>query len=337
MARGGDDVRGARRPALSAPWSDVAGRAAGRRSCGQGPQRWSPHWTAPWPPHRAQGSRRSRGARHHRRVEGVGSSSARSTRSSSPWAAGAPIPTWAPPRAGAVIMGLSPRRHRCQRLGLLNPRQTLGAKEGSVPEASGHEAEEAPLPPHGAPYQLNYCPLVAGASVELYEWTVDPAGERNLAGTRPDLAGVTPVPALRLGSQRSRADRPGLAPRGSRRAGGRVRAPEMRLRFDGRPRYRPHLHHGVDPARGGLGFLRARVLGPLVLFQAGVQPNGVRRVEQSGTCSSAPIDLALHDRESCRNAPVASVALNTDLREQRASPTLVRRTDAERAARSFLS
>ncbi len=186
-------------------------------------------------------------------------------------------------------MGLSPRRHRCQRLGLLNPRQTLGAKEGSVPEASGHEAEEAPLPPHGAPYQLNYCPLVAGASVELYEWTVDPAGERNLAGTRPDLAGVTPVPALRLGSQRSRADRPGLAPRGSRRAGGRVRAPEMRLRFDGRPRYRPHLHHGVDPARGGLGFLRARVLGPLVLFQAGVRPNGVRRVEQSVPARVPPL------------------------------------------------
>ena len=236
-------------------------------------------------------------------------------------------------------MGLSPRRHRCQGLGLLNPRQTLGAKEGSVPEASGHEAEEAPLPPHGAPYQLNYCPLVAGASVELYEWTVDPAGERNLAGTRPDLAGVTPVPALRLGSQRSRADRPGLAPRGSRRAGGRVRAPEMRLRFDGRPRYRPHLHHGVDPARGGLGFVRARVLGPLVLFQAGVQPNGVRRVEQSVPARVPPLrsTLALHDRESCRNALVATVALYTDLREQLASPTLVRRTDAERAARSFLT
>src|SRR6266446_3428079 len=166
-----------------------------------------------------------------------------------------------------------------------------------------------------------------------------PLGERNLAGTRPDLAGVTPVPALRLGSQRSRADRPGLAPRGSRRAGGRVRAPEMRLRFDSRPRYRPHLHHGVDPARGGLGFVRARVLGPLVLFQAGVRPNGVRRVEQSVPARVPPLrsTLALHDRESCRNALVATVALYTDLREQLASPTLVRRTDAERAARSFLT
>ena len=86
-------------------------------------------------------------------------------------------------------------------------------------------------------------------------------------------------------------------------------------------------------------FLRARVLGPLVLFQAGVRPNGVRRVEQSVPARVPPLrsTLALHDRESCRNALVATVALYTDLREQLASPTLVRRTDAERAARSFLS
>jgi len=89
----------------------------------------------------------------------------------------------------------------------------------------------------------------------------------------------------------------------------------------------------------GLGFVRARVLGPLVLFQAGVRPNGVRRVEQSVPARVPPLrsTLALHDRESCRNALEATVALYTDLREQLASPTLVRRTDAERAARSFLT
>jgi hypothetical protein len=88
-----------------------------------------------------------------------------------------------------------------------------------------------------------------------------------------------------------------------------------------------------------LGFVRARVLGPLVLFQAGARPNGVRRVEQSVPARVPALrsTLALHDRESCRNALVATVALYTDLREQLASPTLVRRTDAERAARSFLS
>ena len=98
---------------------------------------------------------------------------------------------------------------------------------------------------------------------------------------------------------------------------------------------RDELFEAID----GLGFLRARVLGPLVLFQAGVQPNGVRRVEQSVPKRVPPLrsTLALHDRESCQNALVATVALYADLREQLASPTLVRRTDAERATRSFLS
>ena len=98
---------------------------------------------------------------------------------------------------------------------------------------------------------------------------------------------------------------------------------------------RGELFEAID----GLGFVRTRVLGPLVLFQAGVRPNGVRRVEQSVPARVPPLrsTLALHDRESCRNALEATVALYTDLREQLASPTLVRRTDAERAARSFLS
>ncbi len=98
---------------------------------------------------------------------------------------------------------------------------------------------------------------------------------------------------------------------------------------------RGELFEAID----GLGFVRARVLGPLVLFQAGVRPNGARRVEQSVPARVPPLrsTLALHDHESCRNALVATVALYTDLREQLASPTLVRRTDAERAARSFLS
>jgi hypothetical protein len=89
----------------------------------------------------------------------------------------------------------------------------------------------------------------------------------------------------------------------------------------------------------GLGFVRARVLGPLVLFHAGAQPNGVRRVEQSAPARVPPLrsTLALHDSESCRNALVAAVGLYTELREQLASPTLIRRTDAERAARNFLS
>jgi len=98
---------------------------------------------------------------------------------------------------------------------------------------------------------------------------------------------------------------------------------------------RGELFEAID----GLGFVRARVLGPLVLFQAGVRPNGVRRVEQSVPARVPALQstLALHDRESCRNALVATVALYTNLREELASPTLVRKTDAERAARTFLT
>lgn len=39
-----------------------------------------------------------------------------------------------------------------------------------------------------ARYQLNYRPTIDGARVELYDWTVDPDLERNLADTRPAVA-----------------------------------------------------------------------------------------------------------------------------------------------------
>jgi predicted nucleotidyltransferase len=98
---------------------------------------------------------------------------------------------------------------------------------------------------------------------------------------------------------------------------------------------RGELFEAID----GLGLLRARVLGPLVLFRAGVQPNGVRRVEQGAPADVRQLQatLASHARQSCRNALVATVDFYTDLREQLAPSTLVCRTEAERAARNFLS
>lgn len=98
---------------------------------------------------------------------------------------------------------------------------------------------------------------------------------------------------------------------------------------------RGELFEAID----GLGFIRARVLGPLLLSETGVQPNGVRRVEQSvpGRVPLLRSTLASHDRESCWNALVATAAVYTDLREQLASSTLVRRTEAERAVRNFLA
>jgi len=89
----------------------------------------------------------------------------------------------------------------------------------------------------------------------------------------------------------------------------------------------------------GLAFVRARVLGPLALHQAGAQPNGVRRVEQrvATRVSALRSTLSLHDPESCRDALVATVALYTELREQLGPPILVRRSGAEHAVRSYLA
>lgn len=97
---------------------------------------------------------------------------------------------------------------------------------------------------------------------------------------------------------------------------------------------RGELFEAVD----GLTFVRARVLGPLLLSEAGVQPNGVRRIETSapGEVERLRRTVPAHDRASCQAALRATVDLYTDLRERVAPPTLVRRTDAERAVRDFL-
>lgn len=75
---------------------------------------------------------------------------------------------------------------------------------------------------------------------------------------------------------------------------------------------RGELFEAID----GLTFVRLRVLGPLLLSEAGAQPNGVRRI------ASASRDVArlrravpTHDAESCRAALATTVALYTDLRE----------------------
>jgi hypothetical protein len=97
---------------------------------------------------------------------------------------------------------------------------------------------------------------------------------------------------------------------------------------------RGELFEAID----ALGFVRARVLGPLILSEAGVQPNGLRRVEQSapGRVDALRSTLGSHDRQSCWSALTATMALYTVLRERLASPTLHRRTAAEQAVRDFL-
>jgi hypothetical protein len=92
-------------------------------------------------------------------------------------------------------------------------------------------------------------------------------------------------------------------------------------------------------AIGGLGFIRARVLGPLILSEAGVQPDGVRRVEQRRPerVPALRTTVAAYDRTSCWHALTATAALYTELREQLAAATLIRRTEAEREVKDFLT
>ena len=88
-----------------------------------------------------------------------------------------------------------------------------------------------------------------------------------------------------------------------------------------------------------LAFLRARVLGPLILCEAGAQPNGVRRIEQHAPDRAAALCLTIgaHDTPACRAALAAVVDLYVDLRDRLAPPSLVRRSEAERAARAFMA
>jgi hypothetical protein len=97
---------------------------------------------------------------------------------------------------------------------------------------------------------------------------------------------------------------------------------------------RGELFEAID----ALSFVRARVLGPLLLFGAGAQPNGVRRVEQHAATALASLrqTVPAHDRGSCRTAMLATIELYTELRGTLAPPTLLRRDDAERAVRAFL-
>ncbi len=84
----------------------------------------------------------------------------------------------------------------------------------------------------------------------------------------------------------------------------------------------------------GLGYVRARVLGPLVLQLEGAQPNGVRRIESAspGYVDALRATVAEHEAASCTRALRATVALYRALRERSANATLTRRSAAEAAA-----
>lgn len=88
----------------------------------------------------------------------------------------------------------------------------------------------------------------------------------------------------------------------------------------------------------GLGFVRARVLGPLLLQLHGAPPNGLRRVEAlaPGHLDALRATVAEHDAASCERALRATVALYRELRERSATASLVRRSAAEAASLAYL-
>jgi arylsulfatase A-like enzyme len=80
-----------------------------------------------------------------------------------------------PPMTDLVALRLTPQ-------GDLIPRYFLR------PECLGRIEEARPRFIRTGRYQLNYRPLVTGVKIELYDWTVDPTGERDLALVVPDVA-----------------------------------------------------------------------------------------------------------------------------------------------------
>ena len=83
-----------------------------------------------------------------------------------------------------------------------------------------------------------------------------------------------------------------------------------------------------------LGFLRARVLGPLLLERAGLTPAGVRRIEERlpEVVPALAATVPAHDRASCGRALLATIALYRELRE---GHPLERRSTTEAAAIAY--
>lgn len=98
---------------------------------------------------------------------------------------------------------------------------------------------------------------------------------------------------------------------------------------------RGELFEAID----GLGYIRARVLGPLILAERGAQPNGVRRIEAVApdAVDELRATLPAHDAASCRRALDATIASYRAIRDRRACTSLERRADAERESIAFLA
>lgn len=91
-------------------------------------------------------------------------------------------------------------------------------------------------------------------------------------------------------------------------------------------------------ALDSLGFLRSRVLGPLILEEAGAQPNLVRRIEREAPARARELEatVSASDARACLRGLHATIALYRSLRERRADPALRRSEQVEAHALAFL-
>jgi len=88
-----------------------------------------------------------------------------------------------------------------------------------------------------------------------------------------------------------------------------------------------------------LAFLRAQVLGPLTLVEAGAQPSGVRRVEALAPNRAAQLEatMAAYDRGSCIRSVYVAVDLYRSLRNVVGAGKVVANEAAETVAMEYLA
>ncbi|WP_423454106.1 nucleotidyltransferase domain-containing protein [Ottowia sp. VDI28] len=88
-----------------------------------------------------------------------------------------------------------------------------------------------------------------------------------------------------------------------------------------------------------LAFLRAQVLGPLALMEAGAQPNGVRRLEIAAPARAAQLQetVAAYDATSCMRCLYAAVELYRSLRSSVSAGQPAVNEAAESVAMAYLA
>jgi predicted nucleotidyltransferase len=107
------------------------------------------------------------------------------------------------------------------------------------------------------------------------------------------------------------------------------------------------IHYGAAKVGRGelfeavdfLAFLRAQVLGPLVLLEAGAPPSGVRRVETAAASRAAELraTLAPYDRAGCLRSLYAAADLYRSLRHSLGPSRVVPNQTAEDMAIAYLT